>query len=297
MARTVRALRSGLLNGAVCLVLFATPAARQRADPPALLGLDHVPIAVNDLEAAASRYRALGFSLKPGRPHPNGIRNEHVKFPDGTELELITAPEARDDLTARYRRHLAAGDGPAFLAFYAPDRHTVSRRLGEVKQPHALTPPYVTRLGGNLSYIFVGPRNQSPTDRPEHFAHVNTATAFVGVWLAADDLGAERGFLRALGATFTEATVDVPDRVGATVARLPEGDVVLLPGSRQITPNRRIVGATLHVRSLDAALKVLEGGPFGGDLRRARNERGRSVFIPPAVAYGLWIELREPAGM
>ena len=57
-------------------------------------GLDHVPIAVNDLEAAAAAYRRLGFVLKPGRPHANGIRNVHAKFADGTELErLSTSPD------------------------------------------------------------------------------------------------------------------------------------------------------------------------------------------------------------
>jgi catechol 2,3-dioxygenase-like lactoylglutathione lyase family enzyme len=59
--------------------------------PPLLAGLDHIPIAVRDLEQASRRYQALGFSLKPGRVRANGIRNQHVKFPDGTELELITA--------------------------------------------------------------------------------------------------------------------------------------------------------------------------------------------------------------
>jgi catechol 2,3-dioxygenase-like lactoylglutathione lyase family enzyme len=87
---------------------------------PTIAGLDHIPIAVKDLEAAAARYRQLGFALKPGRPHENGIRNQHVKFPDGTELELITAPKAVDALTATYSRHLASGDRPAFLAFFAP---------------------------------------------------------------------------------------------------------------------------------------------------------------------------------
>ena len=109
-----------------------------------------------NLEQAADRYKALGFALKPGRPHDNGIRNQHVKFTDGTELELITAPEARDALTNKYRRHIAAGDGPAFLALYAPGR---------------------PRAAGNAvpDYIFLGPRNSSPTDRPEHFAHPNGA--------------------------------------------------------------------------------------------------------------------------
>src|SRR5258706_3434253 len=33
---------------------------------------------------------------------------------------LFRSPEARDALTATYRRHLAEGDGPAFLALFAP---------------------------------------------------------------------------------------------------------------------------------------------------------------------------------
>ena len=45
---------------------------------PAGFGIDHVPIAVNDLEQAAAAYRRLGFVLKPGRPHANGIRNLHA---------------------------------------------------------------------------------------------------------------------------------------------------------------------------------------------------------------------------
>jgi len=84
----------------------------------AVIGLDHIPIAVGDLESSAEEHRELGFTLKPGRPHANGIRNQHVKFQDGTELELITTPEVRDGLTATYRRHLQAGDGPAFLALW-----------------------------------------------------------------------------------------------------------------------------------------------------------------------------------
>src|SRR5206468_6529298 len=72
-----------------------TRAARPR---PLVTGIDHIPIAVRDLDAAAAQYRRLGFTLKPGTPHANGVRNEHAKFADGTELELITAPAATDAL-------------------------------------------------------------------------------------------------------------------------------------------------------------------------------------------------------
>ena len=134
---------------AAALVIVLSAARNGVSDAPVVVGLDHIPIAVSDLEAAADRYRELGFTLKAGRPHDNGIQNQHAKFPDGTELELITAPEARDALTTTYRRHLESGDGPAFLALYAPTMERATERLEATGQP-------------SLEYIFLGPRNHSP---------------------------------------------------------------------------------------------------------------------------------------
>ncbi|MDT3378950.1 VOC family protein [Labrys neptuniae] len=52
-------------------------------------GLDHLVLAVRDLEAAASHYRALGFTVGARNRHPWGTENHVVQFP-GTFLELIT---------------------------------------------------------------------------------------------------------------------------------------------------------------------------------------------------------------
>jgi len=264
-----------------------------RGAPPAVLGLDHIPIAVDTLSSAAMRYRDLGFSLKPGRPHANGIQNEHVKFADGTELELITASEATDALTTMYRQHLVQGDGPAFLAFFAPDLDPVARRLDSLKISYRRVPPFIDVLDTSLAYIFFGPRNHSPTDRPEHFTHANTAQSLIAVWLAEDELGHERRLLRTLGAALSEEHVRLPEPVNATVAHLPEGDVVLLPGSRRLAPGRRIVGATVRVRSIDIAAQVLERVTLSSPPRRAASGTGTSIFFSPDVAHGLWFELRE----
>lgn len=255
------------------LALLLAWLAVQTTEAPAIVGLDHIPIAVNDLERAAQRFRALGFVLKPGRPHANGLRNEHAKFPDGTELELITAPEARDELTTKYRRHLAAGDGPAFLAFYAPDTMRVKKPLP--------------------SDIFVAGRNASPTDRPEHFAHPNGADAFISVWLAGADLSAERRLLEAHGATFVTDTVFVPHAVPADVARLQQGDVIFLPARHQLVAGRPIVGATVSVKSAETARRVIEKAGV-----KVRTGPGGRVFVAPADANGLWLEFREgPFGL
>jgi hypothetical protein len=254
----------------------------------AITGLDHIPVAVADLDRAAARYRELGFALKPGRPHANGIRNQHVKFPDGTEIELITAPETRDPLTAKYREHLRRGDGPAFLAFFAPDLDPVAARLDSVTISYRRNPGYLTITDGHpLDYIFVGGRNHLPTDRPEHFAHANGAESLIGVWLAGDDLSHERAMLAAVGATVTAGDVNVPDTVKADVATLEEGAVVFLPGGRQLVPGRRIVGATLRVASHAKARKVT------GVVAPSAPSTPTSVFLPPSSTHGLWLELRE----
>lgn len=263
------------------------------APEPAVTGLDHIPIAVADLARAADDYRALGFALKPGRPHDNGIQNQHVKFEDGTELELITAPAARDALTTTYRRHLEHGDGPAFLALFAPRMPYADERLTAANVPHAARGGSIDFPdAGGLGYMFLSGRNKSPTDRPEHFAHANTAQSLISVWLAADDVSRERRLLEALGATFVEADVRIPSEVRAPVARLAEGDVILLPRTRQAIADRRILGATLRVTNLETAREI-----FGRDQRVPPaivvTPAGRSVFLPPARTHGLWLEFRE----
>ena len=241
---------------------------------PVVRGLDHVPVAVADLDAAAARYRALGFTLKPGQPHANGIRNQHAKFGDGTELELITAPEARDELTTSYRKHLANGDGPAFVAFFAPVRSESSQRI-ESALPH---------------YIFFGPRNASPTDRPEYFRHANTAESLVSVWLAGSNLSAEGQLLERMGATFTQETRYVPRPAPVTVARFAEGEVLLLQTKRDHVDGRRVVGVSVRVRDLTFAerLRINGRGPI-----IARGGPVASVFLPPEMTHGLWLEFRQ----
>ncbi|WP_425490654.1 VOC family protein [Chitinophaga qingshengii] len=44
-----------------------------------IAAIDHIPVAVSNLDSTAARFKTLGFALKPGRAHSNDIRNLHVK--------------------------------------------------------------------------------------------------------------------------------------------------------------------------------------------------------------------------
>jgi hypothetical protein len=210
----------------LALALLTSPAAAQRS----VQGLDHIPIAVRDLERAKADFEALGFVLKPGRAHANGLRNTDAKFRDGTELELITANAATDALSRRYVDWLEQGEGPVLLGLYAPEG----------------TPPPIDGM-------FYDRRQRSPTDRPGHFAHRNGARTLAAARVAGLDAwpGAVAGarcspFGTALG-----------------TSRLPEGEIVFLPASARRLGGRPIIGATVAVESLDTARRFVSR-PYDG---------------------------------
>src|SRR4249920_3306882 len=64
------------------------------------LKLDHIVVAVHDLDATVADYAALGFNVQRGGDHPGrSTHNALVVFADGTYLELIAwkspAPQER----------------------------------------------------------------------------------------------------------------------------------------------------------------------------------------------------------
>jgi hypothetical protein len=282
---------TSLIGRLAVIALIGASAQVQAASQRIVRGLDHIPVAVGDLEHAVADFEALGFSLKPGRPHANGLRNAHVKFPDGTEIELITSPAATDSLSSAYRRWLEGGDGPAFLGLYAPDLGPLLERLSQLGIQ-------LDRKGGlativepaALRRLFFAGRQRSPTDRPQHFAHANSAFSLAGVWMAGAE--EEQRLLQSLGAAPIEERRCGPLGSG-TVLAMGDGELVFLPVSARLKPDRSIVGATVAVRSLEAVRRVLNNKRIAhGHVTECAS---LSVWVVPAAAHGMWLEFRESA--
>ena len=275
---------------ASCWFVAASAAPTVPAEPPAVQGLDHIVIAVGDLDAAIATYQGLGFTVKPGRPHANGIRNAHVKFAGGDELELLTVDEPRDQLALEYQALLAKGDGPVFVALHAPDLAEVERILQAHGRACLSGPGYLSLPADSPAHVvFFGGLNHSPTDRPEHFVHANGASALASVWLAGDDLTAERELLLELG-----VSIEAGDQASlGEVAAMPHGEVRLLPGSQQILPGRPLVGASLRTGSLANLEQALQrlAVPDSAIVRAAD---GSSIELSPRLTHG--IRLRFIAG-
>lgn len=63
-----------------------------------LTAIDHLVIAVSDLDAAVADYHSLGFTVVPGGRHPGvGTYNALIAFSDSSYIELIGFYEPRAD--------------------------------------------------------------------------------------------------------------------------------------------------------------------------------------------------------
>jgi hypothetical protein len=267
---------------------FLSTLSPRAVEPPAI-GLGHVPVAVADLNRAASDFERLGFALKVGRVHDDGIVNRHAKFIDGTEVELITAPAATDALTGYYRRFLADGDGAAFLSLYPESMDDAEQRLAAAGLPvhrgeGVLDFPY----GHALGYVFFAGLNQSPTDRPEHFAHANSAFRLDGVWLEGQLLAAEAQLFAALGLK-AGPCLDDPAPTSSCVPLAHHQWIHLAKTPAEV--GRRIAGLTVSVRSLTIVKDRL--GRERIEFRQSRSGGWSSLVVNGSMAHGVRLEFRE----
>ncbi|HEY9383357.1 MAG TPA: VOC family protein [Gemmatimonadales bacterium] len=209
--------------------------------------LDHVVLAVSDLDAAKRRFAALGFRLKPGRLHANNLLNSHIKFRDGSELELMTvAGPARDRMAEEYRALIAAGDGGAYVALRTADLeavaaaarrlHLAPRRATSGSWEFLSFPPRSD--AGAVFFVAGGERSQDPDSLVRH---ADGSLRLQEAWVEAGP-GLTR-LLSAIGVRTCSTAAGPGGRNGRRRA-LGSGSLVIVPLAN---PSRlpRVLGAVL----------------------------------------------------
>jgi hypothetical protein len=224
----------------------ALTAAQAQCKAPGAPVLDHAIIAVRDLDGAARAFRDAGFRIKPGRLHANGLLNRHIKFPDGTEIELMTVQgEPGDDMARRYARLIESGDGGVYLALKARDLAVVERaaEAQQLRTRKSSSGPWQF-LGfpdDAAAAIFFSAGDVTVVDADSIFAHEPRVARLAEVWLeGGPELSA---FLRNIGAAACGSATAPDGRRGERFA-LGRGSVVVASSRAGVRP--RVLGAVLE---------------------------------------------------
>jgi hypothetical protein len=256
-------------------------------------GLDHIAHAVRDLDAAAERYRRMGFTVGARNRHPWGTHNHIVQLP-GFFVELVTMAEPDqlgDDgfstLFARFNQDFltrqeglsmlllegkdATADAAAFKAagIAAADELTFER---EGKRPDG-TP---VKVGFSIAFArdarapevgFATCQQHFPENfwNPAFQQHANGVTAIKGAVLVADNPADHHIFLSA----FTGVR-DLQATSGAVTAQTPRGTLAIMdePAFRahfgvappDVSRGMRLAAMRFVARDRDALTAALRAG-------------------------------------
>jgi catechol 2,3-dioxygenase-like lactoylglutathione lyase family enzyme len=174
------------------------------------LSLDHIVIAVTDLDSAIEHYRALGFSTFYGGKHADGnTHNALIVLQDGTYIELIapTDPGVLDQTDSElptFLHFFKMGEGFAGFALLCDDidaevRAMRSRGLaiddprdGGRQRPDGQQLAWrVASVGGNYSPFLITdltPRGLRVPDDADKITHENKVAGTIGLVVLVEDL-------------------------------------------------------------------------------------------------------------
>jgi catechol 2,3-dioxygenase-like lactoylglutathione lyase family enzyme len=292
-------------------------------------GMDHVGVAVPDLEAAARTYQEkLGFSKPQTGRLPNGIRNVNFYFADATYLEILThydrgkatwLADFTDQHSGALFLVLAAYSPEATAAFLAPRGLRISKPVSGTIQTAAdrAMPEEKWKTfayersplpGDPLYFIAYGrPGREAYLEKLKDrrvrrvLYHDNTALGLHAVWLAVPDLEPATRAFTAAGFTAGRRFDDPRLHAKGQVIEAGQGAIYLLASA---TPDGAIAqflrrrggpglaGLTIEAGSADAAARLI-GGKTGRTFATYAGLLGPSVLIPPELTHGVWLEFAE----
>ncbi|MEM9046149.1 MAG: VOC family protein [Pseudomonadota bacterium] len=192
---------------------------------------DHIVVVVRDLDAAAARYEALGFTLTPRAQHPDhmGTSNRLAQFANQTFIELleIDRPETcapHGDTFFSFGQHaqsfLSEGEeGMAMMVFAGQNAPTDAADFAEAGfgafapfdfgRKATLPDGEIVEVGFSLAYAlppglgrvgFFTCHNHFPQNfwKPAFWEHANGATGMTEIYLCVSDPEAHRADLELL---------------------------------------------------------------------------------------------------
>ncbi len=265
---------------------------------PPLSRLDHVIIAVKNLDAAAATHRKLGFTLTPRGLHEGkGTGNHCIMFPN-TYVELLGIVDETGAKGRLADRVNARGEGGIAIAYGADDAdqtYTALCAAGiEAEAPNDLSRPLdldgkrdmvrfrnimlpKLALPDTMQFVCTHLTPELTRARHEWQLHPNGATGVAEVMIAHIDPAKARAELAAQTLDNTRLTTDtrtaIEQRLGAAA----------LAGA----PQSGIVALAIRVNEVDAAAAMLDMA------RIPHREANHSIVVPAGAAHGVALVFAE----
>jgi len=254
--------------------------------------LDHVIVGSEDLSKSRIFFNeVLGFNIKDGKIHKNGIENFFIEFNDSTEIEIISVENVSDKLANEYKLMLQKKQFGLQFAIRTPE-------ILELKKQFSGLNSEFTELVKNRMYTTLS-KNYLDQAFPLFFIeynsdninknvfHSNNTKGISDIWLSTTDV-------RKSVQEFVKIGFSLIDTL--SVGNIEQKTVLIKNNNINIilieNDHSGIYGLTIKTVGIKNLLdSITDNLNINRKIKTSR--RGKSIFINPEITNSIWLEFLE----
>jgi len=254
--------------------------------------LDHIIIGSNNIDQSKLFFQdKLGFSVKEGLKHNNGISSFFIEFEDSSEIEFMSLLRTDDQLAKEYKSLL---ENEKYGFSFAVRTNQILKLTNHFKTlSSGFTEFNENKDYSTLSKIDVDP--EIPLFFIQHHQNIfntktnnlNNTNGISAVWLSTNDIKKSAKQFIDFGFSIID-TISVGNLQSKMVLiRNNNFEIILIDSDRY-----EISGLTIITSNLDNVRNMIKD-KLNLNLKERNSKRGKSVFIDPTTTNSIWFEFLE----
>lgn len=249
--------------------------------------LDHVIISTVNLQETSNLFNTLGFSIKDGYKHKNGINNNFIEFANNTELEIIEVSDPKDELSSNYKNLIDENISGLQFAIRVNEIDQLKNNFEKLDYPF-------TKTDKNNFYSTLSSKSNN-TELPLFFiqynidntntlvTHKNNAKGIGSIWFETKDIKKSARQLVDLGFEAI-GNYKIPSIKSKVVEfRNTNFGIILIESD-----NYEITGITILVEDIINLKSMFDKNKI--EFNELSNE---NIFLNPSQTKSIWIEFTK----
>ncbi|MFZ1291319.1 MAG: VOC family protein [Melioribacteraceae bacterium] len=251
---------------------------------------DHIIIGSNNINESVIFFKKLGFSIKEGKVHKNGIRNNFIEFNDNTEIEIIEVNNPTENFTKEYEKIISQNKFGLQFALRVDEIETlknnftvINSNFVELQKGNDYSTLSAKGINSELPIFFIqfDKLNNSKTN------HINNAKGISSVWFETKDIKKTARELVDIGFE-PIGNYYIPTFAGKVVEfKNVNFKIVLIESDKY-----EITGITISVDSKSDLLKIINEN-FDKTFLHKIFEKEKSIFLAKVITKSIWLEFVE----
>ena len=253
--------------------------------------LDHIIIGTKDIQNSIVFFEdKLGFEIKKGKDHNNGLKNYFIEFNDKSEIEIMSIQKPNDNLAFEYES-LINKDQYAFqfairtnqLSQLKNHLSNLSENFTEFYETESYSILSKKRIDPKFPFFFI----QHHKENHIQSNHTNNSSGISSIWLETKNIKSTVRKYIEFGFTVLD-TLTVGDYTGKTVLLKNENFELIIIDSNQ----DKICGITIKIKNISEFLYRIKE-KLNIESKIKTTSRGRSIFLNPDITKSIWFEFIE----